>query len=70
MRSRRVCRSMGLVAHTRPGVVGARLDFYPCRYLGRWSDERRRAALNALNFGDDDDDALDHLEEPWRIFES
>ena len=38
--------------------------------LGRWADERRRAALNALNFGDDDDDALDHLEEPWRIFES
>ena len=38
--------------------------------LGRWSHERRTAALNALRFGDDDDDALEDLAEPWRIFES
>ena len=38
--------------------------------LGRWAHERRTAALNALRFGDDDDDALEDLAEPWRIFES
>ncbi|KAH8096093.1 hypothetical protein JL720_3443 [Aureococcus anophagefferens] len=38
--------------------------------LGRWAHERRTAALNARRFGDDDDDALEDLAEPWRIFGS
>jgi len=37
--------------------------------VGRWATERRRAALNALTFGDADDD-LGDVEEPWRVFES
>ena len=36
--------------------------------VGRWAAERRRAARNALSFGDADDD-LDDVEEPWRVFE-
>ena len=36
--------------------------------IGRWAAERRRAARNALSFGDADDD-LDDVEEPWRVFE-
>ena len=43
--------------------------FWRYASIGRWADERRRAAINALNFGDEDDDP-DAIEEPWRIFET
>ena len=38
--------------------------------VGRWAHERRVAATNALRFGDDDDDEVDRISEPWRIFET
>ena len=38
--------------------------------LGRWCYERRTSAINALNFGDADDDDLESVPKPWRVFES
>ena len=60
-----------------PVKLGVQFNLLPVHPLlaktcavGKWAYERRLAATNALRFGDDDDDEVDHIAEPWRIFES